>query len=652
MVLDSNGENVPSNTIPLDKAMIRFAHFVNNGGDAEFIVPGLLPQTLKFGQVGAYSMVLAADHVYSVRYVSSFLPLKTGAVSLTGGKYYTLVLRKSLPDPLSGYADITGSLIVDENEVLPQGKAAVRFVNYIEGGADKFDIAVGNIPSQRRIPYDGYSQYVTFSLSDGSKPSEDLMVFSHYYPDTIYKTISGFEDTLMEKTVYTMWVAGGPNPSQIMTFLTVDFGNATNPSRVAADAFENMVMSKMTNNFAGLSIALTDTTDSRYPIVYASAFGYRSIINRWRLTVNARLTVPGIASLMVYTLGMKAIDEGMLDHDDALADVLKVKIATPAIKPSKLKKLKDGKVTITLHDLFTHTTGFRDNYNVYKNMAVFKDDSDMDLCDFVMNYISKNGDYYDEKNFGTGVPGQDFTYNNVDATVLACILEKKYNNDFMDIAMEEIFMSTIPMPMSNTYYSYANRNPRIESQLFARRANGGFDQISPLTWPVWPAYNLRSTPSDLAMFLDNIVGRNGARILSPAAVDQMLTPYSKIDTGFSNLQIAYGWMVMTGVSANPLYGHPVLPEFPGKDRACGASGHAWYDRVNGQGVVILANTDDDNNMLPDILMDAWGAFSALKNTYARPPECNKIGTPYECERVEECHWIRTNVCVKAEPDLP
>jgi CubicO group peptidase (beta-lactamase class C family) len=449
-----------------------------------------------------------------------------------------------------------------------------------------------------------------------------------------------------------MWVAGGPLASQIVTFLTVDFGNASNPAQVAADAFDNMVMNKMMNNFAGLSIALTDKTDSRYPIVFARAYGYRSIINRWRLTVNARLTVPGISSLIVYTLAMKAIDEGMLDLDESLSDLLDIKLSNPALKGNKIKKLKASDLEMTLRHLFTHTAGFRDNYNVYKNMAVFKDDSDMDLCKFVAGYAAKNGDYYDVKNFVNSVPGEDFAYNNFDATVLACILEKKYDMDFSDLAMEKIMMATIPEPMSNTYYSYVHWNPRIESQLFTPRSNGGFDQISPLTWPVWPAYNLRSTPSDIAMFLDNIVGRNGARILSPSAVDMMLTPFNGIDTGFPYLQIAHGWMVMTGLTSNPLYGHPVLPEFPSKDLPTGSAGHAWYDRVTGQGVVILANTDDSNNVLPEILVDTFGAFSALKNTYARPPECQKIGDAYTCERAEECRWIRTNVCVKSEPDLP
>ena len=192
-------------------------------------------------------------------------------------------------------------------------------------------------------------------------------------------------------------------------------------------------------------------------------------------------------------------------------------------------------------------------------------------------------------------PGSRFWYSDIGADTVGRLVEKVSGETLDQFVEREIFA---PLRMNDTLYGFDPDNAALKTAAggYMKGANGWFRFWKaggkPLYPFAWGSQSIYSTTTDYAKFLQLLMdgGRVGdQQILSPEAVERMLTPVSRTTlmgserpapTGFLDLQSWYGQMMV-------LYCRPDnsgVDKPPTKRVAFGHSGSdgtvaiAWPDR--------------------------------------------------------------------------
>jgi CubicO group peptidase (beta-lactamase class C family) len=296
-------------------------------------------------------------------------------------------------------------------------------------------------------------------------------------------------------------------------------------------------------------------------VVWSDGVGLARVAQEQPVRRDTMFMLASISKTFIVTALMQVWEQGGIDLDGDINDVLPFRVRSPAF-PS---------TPITARQLLTHTSGIRDNWDVLIKTYT-QGDCPMPLHTYMRQYLVKGGRfYYPAKNFTGRAPGTHYAYCNIGASLAADLVEAATGVDFAKWCEKRIFT---PLGMSDTGWHLRDLDRHRIALPYTGRRSSQWKSHGLYGYPDYPDGALRTTAHSLAKFLA-AYARDGGPILKPATVDLIL----------SNQKITPGWQGLIWYrSKGPrgwLVGHS------GGDY--GVSTEMWFRQSDGAGAIVLAN---------------------------------------------------------------
>ncbi|MFY0688256.1 MAG: serine hydrolase [Cyclobacteriaceae bacterium] len=249
---------------------------------------------------------------------------------------------------------------------------------------------------------------------------------------------------------------------------------------------------------------------------------------------------------------MKLYDQGLLDLDQPINDILPFEIINPNYPEEQ----------ISTRMLLAHVSSIRDNWNHLEKGYTIDNggDSNISMEEFLKSYLIPGGKYYDgKKNFYVHQPTEVERYTNVGYTVLGYIVERVTGQPFNEYMRKEIFQ---PLGMKNTFWKLAevpHRNIATPHNMPYKETDfKGTQVLTHFGYPEYPAGQLRTSVSDYAKFLNLLINDgqvDGKQFLKKSTVEEFL----RVQYPSANKWRAISWSY--NEVENPIY-NLVMPRRP------------------------------------------------------------------------------------------
>ena len=154
-----------------------------------------------------------------------------------------------------------------------------------------------------------------------------------------------------------------------------------------------------------------------------------------------------IASISKTTIGVSIThlaEKGLINLDEDVNNFIPFRIENPHSNQS----------IITLRNLMSHCSGIIDRKEIYLSEYHYDQDSPTELGYFLENYLSKNGEYYSNKNFSKQKSGEEFLYSNIGSSLAAYVVKIISGKPF-NIFTKELIFDNIQMP--STYWFLSDK---------------------------------------------------------------------------------------------------------------------------------------------------------------------------------------------------
>lgn len=314
------------------------------------------------------------------------------------------------------------------------------------------------------------------------------------------------------------------------------------------------------NNVVGMSLAVF----KQGRIIYTQSYGYADRENRIPATSKTKYRSASISKPVTAIGAMILAEQGMLDLDAPISEIIGVNLDNNAKFPN------------TTRNLMTHTSTIGDTGAYLK------------ACE-TLPFPSLNG----LKSFGSiftaNTPGTRYQYSNFGAGLVAAVIESSTKMRFYDYMDENIFDK---LGMDAAYI----RTHINDTDDIAKIYQGGIFAYNPKTWgrteriydnvPLGQQYligqcELIISAPDLAKIGIMLAGDGSiddTQILSAESVKEMSRPYIAADNQFYGIGLRINKNIVDG---RAIAGHP--------GQALGMVGGLYFDRSDKTGVAILTN---------------------------------------------------------------
>jgi CubicO group peptidase (beta-lactamase class C family) len=285
----------------------------------------------------------------------------------------------------------------------------------------------------------------------------------------------------------------------------------------------------------------------------------------------------------VTALGIMLLyDKGILDLDDAVNKYLPFALKNPNFPDS----------TITIRMLLTHTSSLQDNWDILTPLYTLPEggDSPVELYQFVKDYFTENGQYYDpERNFHSYTPASKFDYCNMGYVVLGLLIEQISGRPFADYVKVEIFR---PLQMNDSYWflrdiPHDNIARPHEIHPPTRKSPREIEVLNHYGYADFPDGQLRTTVSDYAQVIKLMINEgmvNGKVFIQPSTVKEFLriqypkvAKYQAIAWNYNEFESCIYYLLM-----------PRLPSHTGADP--GVATVVSFDPEKRSGGIIFSNS--------------------------------------------------------------
>lgn len=195
---------------------------------------------------------------------------------------------------------------------------------------------------------------------------------------------------------------------------------------------------------------------------------------------------------------LKLYDQGKLHLDDPIHQHLPFGIVHPDFPNA----------TITIRMLLSHVSSLKDNWDVMDPLYTVESggDSPILLAEFVTDYFTENGKYYNRNNnFQQKPPGKYFEYCNMGYAVLGLIIIHASGKSFTEFFGDEIFG---PLSMHNSYWFWKeipHSNIAHPHDVTLSKASLQIKVLPHYGYPDYPDGQLRTTTEDYARFLEMLL---------------------------------------------------------------------------------------------------------------------------------------------------
>ncbi len=186
---------------------------------------------------------------------------------------------------------------------------------------------------------------------------------------------------------------------------------------------------------------------------------------------------------------LKLYNDKKIDLDIDINHYLPFHINNPNFQKKKI---------ITVRMLLTHTSSFKDNWEVIDPLYTTEKggDSPIPLNDFVSDYFTEEGKYYDSAaNFFNKQPGSFWEYSNMGYAVLGLIIESASKKEFSKYMSEDIFT---PLGMKNSFWFLRDitHNNIARPHVLPSKKSDSIKILPHYGYPDFPDGQLRTTTED------------------------------------------------------------------------------------------------------------------------------------------------------------
>lgn len=166
----------------------------------------------------------------------------------------------------------------------------------------------------------------------------------------------------------------------------------------------------------------------RQNILWSNAYGLANIKQNIAMGTDKLQNIASISKTFTTTAIMQLVEEGLLDLDEDLNEILPFAVRNP-------KRPTDG---ITVRQLLTHSSFVRDGLAYSRHYAC--GDPRFSLAVWLKEYLVPGGAFYNaEQNFHDWAPDSRFEYTNVSFGILGYIVELRSGIAFPEYCRRNIF---------------------------------------------------------------------------------------------------------------------------------------------------------------------------------------------------------------------
>jgi CubicO group peptidase (beta-lactamase class C family) len=282
------------------------------------------------------------------------------------------------------------------------------------------------------------------------------------------------------------------------------------PARAASslDLFQFMADGMGRTHTPGMAVAVVRHGET----VMAAGVGLADIAANRPVTQDTAFHIASVSKTVTATAMMMQAQGGAFGLDDPIDRYLDFKVVHPAAPDTP----------ITFRHLMTHTSGIADK--VYYQVPAFSGAGDptIGLRDFLVGYLTPQGQWYKADGCFGAAPGAAWDYSNV-AVALLGYLSGRVGRDLKAFTQDELFT---PLGMRHTSWTYAGLRP--DDVAVAYDVGGATPKALPPTgYPDWPDGLLRTSARDFARVLAVYTAGgtlDGHAYLRPETLAAMLTP--------------------------------------------------------------------------------------------------------------------------------
>lgn len=360
------------------------------------------------------------------------------------------------------------------------------------------------------------------------------------------------------------------------------------------------------NYFNGLGVAIVDSTG----ILYEKGIGFADIKLSKPYTTNTIQPIASVSKIFIGIALLKAQEKGLLNLDDPINKYLPFKVFNPNFKNKP----------ITIRQLSTHTSTIIDTENYMGRAYILKDkidstsikiknipqsfnpnDTKIPLSQFLENYLSEKGKWYEKDAFTKNKPGELFEYTNIGASLAAYIIEIVSHQSYAEFTTEHILK---PLKMGNSGWSYDIVNFDKVSMLYSSPKM----EVPYYSLITYPDGGFLTNVNDLAKYLNEIMKGylgNGT-LLSKESYKELYTKQLKVENFTERdanhpYKDEYNIGIFIGFSGTGNIGHT------GGDP--GASSLMFFNPKDKIGSILLVNTDIENQ---EGINAYYGIFNKLE----------------------------------------
>ncbi len=328
------------------------------------------------------------------------------------------------------------------------------------------------------------------------------------------------------------------------------------------------------NILPGFAISIF-TKDS---ILYQKGFGYSDVKAQKEYSVESVQIIASITKTLIGVALMKAVEEGKINLDDEINNILPFKASNPTFP----------KTPITIRHLATHTSSISSTDNSDEGYRfetpLLKEDfpeahhpgledlnktEDLSMANYLAYKLSSQGKWYEESVFNLSEPGTSYEYSNLGATLLAHCIEIRTGEPF-DEYTDGLILK--PLNMESSTWNLAEVDQKREVVYY----NEILNEVPRYQLVSYPDGGLYSSVSDLTKYLQEMMkGYDGdGSLLTTESYQEMMTKQ------YNDEELPDGlcWDLAMGVD---LIGHA------GNDY--GTSTLAYFSPSTGVGRILFSN---------------------------------------------------------------
>ena len=276
---------------------------------------------------------------------------------------------------------------------------------------------------------------------------------------------------------------------------------------VEEDPLDRYIRTQMVD---GKVPGLTATVIRDNRIVWARGYGWADVALGRRANRDTVFMMASISKTATATGVMRAVEDGLLDLDADVNDVLSFPVRNPA----------HPDIPITLRLLLTHTASIRDNWAVIIPTYT-KGDSKVPLGRYLRQYLSPGGNiYHPARNYDAWLPGARYEYSNIGASLAAYLVEAATGIPFYEWCDAQVFA---PLGMTDTGWHLTDVANATVAMPY-KSHHGRFVPYGQYGYPDYPDGALRTSAIHLSHHLlsfMNFGSYGGARVLQRSTVEEM-----------------------------------------------------------------------------------------------------------------------------------